>query len=131
MILTADLIRTFASNAGFRGQDLDTAVAIARAESGGDPADYDPEKAFFVAHGFHPDMAFGRGSVGLWQIFRHEHPEFDGWNLEDPQVNACAAAMIFRRAGNRFEPWSTFTSGKYRQLLPVLAANPNPPGGAA
>lgn len=130
MILTADQIRVFASNAGFRGQALDTAVAIARAESGGNPADYDPETAFFKEHDFHPDVAFGRGSVGLWQIFRHEHPEFDSWNLEDPQTNACAASLIVARAHGRFEAWSTYTSGKYRAFLPSGQA-PASPGGAA
>lgn len=130
MILSAEQIREFASNAGFSGQDLETAVAIARAESAGNPVQYNPEKAFFDAHQFSPDVAFGRGSVGLWQIFRHEHPEFDAWNLEDPQVNACAAFLIFRRAGNRFEPWSTYSSGQYRHFLPIAPAPAGQAGAA-
>lgn len=108
-------IQRVASNAGFTGEDLQTAVAIALAESGGDPGEYDAETEFFREHSIN---AIGRGSCGLWQIFRFEHPEFDGWNLDDPQVNAYAASIVYHRAGKMFTPWSTFSSGKYRNFLP-------------
>ena len=47
-----------AQNAGFQGDDLATAVAVALAESGGDPSAYNPEKQ--------AGAASGKGSFGLW-----------------------------------------------------------------
>jgi len=98
-----------ASNAGFEGSDLITAVAVALAESGGNPKAYNPE----VAAG----TPAGRGSFGLWQIYRKAHPEFDGWDLFDPQQNATAAFQVFTAAGDSFSPWSTFKSGAYQAHL--------------
>ena len=77
-VLTEDEISGYASQAGFTGDDLTTAVAIAFAESGGDP----------LAHG---DTTMGAGSLGLWQIYVDAHPEFAGMNLYDPATNALAA----------------------------------------
>lgn len=120
--LTRAAITIFAQKAGFRGPELDTAVAIAFAESGGNPKDYDPETAANA-----PEW---QGSVGLWQIFRRDHPEFAEWDLEDPQVNACAAQLCYRQAKNSFEPWSSFKSGKYKTFLPPAPAAAAPePGG--
>lgn len=117
--LTRAAITIFAQNAGFSGPNLSTAAAIALAESGGDPDAYDPETA--------AGAPAGKGSVGLWQIFQEEHPELAGWNLKDPQVNACAANLIFQKAKG-FTPWSTFTSGKYKTFLPPAVAAPEPGG---
>jgi hypothetical protein len=111
-------IRMYAENAGFRPTELDTAVAVALAESAGDPDCYDPETA---APGGTPE---GQGSYGLWQVYLKEHPEFANANLKDPQVNACAAFAIYRSARSSFEPWSTYTEGKYRAFLPAPAAAP-------
>jgi hypothetical protein len=119
MILTRGEIEAVAANAGFQGEDLEKATAIAFAESGGVPDRYNPETAAGT-----PD---GLGSVGLWQIYRRDHPEFAAWNLTDPQVNACAASMVWRRAGNLFTPWSTWKTGAYRKfLLPAAPAPENP-----
>lgn len=118
MILTRAEVETFAANAGFRASELETAVAVAFAESGGVPDCYNPETAAGT-----PD---GLGSVGLWQIYRNMHPEFTGWNLTDPQVNACAAYIVFKRAGNLFTPWSTWKTGVYRKFL-MPAAPPAAP----
>lgn len=117
MILTAAQIRTYVNNAGFAAEDLDAAVAIARAESSGDTESYNPETAFFTEHNIQDHAARGRGSYGLFQIFRYEHPEFDDWNLEDPQVNAVAASLIYAKAGKKFTPWSTYTTGKFKEFL--------------
>lgn len=117
MKLTAAQIEVYAYNAGFRDEELRTASAIALAESGGDPHCYDPETAFFEEH----KIPAGQGSLGLWQIFVHEHPEFEGWNLDDPQVNACAAAIVFAKAAKQFTPWSTYTSGAFKKFLEASA----------
>src|SRR5271163_4681913 len=106
MNLSPAQIAQYAAAAGFTGNDLLTAVDIALAESGGNPAAYNPETA---AAGGTPQ---GQGSYGLWQIYLKMHPEFAGANLADPQTNANAAYSIYAIAGG-FTPWSTYTSGQY------------------
>ena len=106
--LTALQIATYAALAGFAGDDLVTAVAIALAESGGgNPRAYNPETA---AKGGTPT---GMGSYGLWQIYLKVHPEFQGIDLYDPQENASAAYHVYLAAGSSFRPWSTFTNNSY------------------
>lgn len=98
-----DDIRTFAANAGFSGSDLEIAVAIALAESSGNP----------VAVG-DINLTPG-GSIGLWQINLKAHPQYTAAQLTDPQTNANAAYAIYEAAGETFTPWSTFsyTGGKF------------------
>jgi Lysozyme like domain len=114
--LDAGTIAQFAQNAGFTGSDLQTAVAIALAESDppGNPDSYNPETN---APGGTP---VGQGSYGLWQIYLKKHPEFRGQNLLDPQTNANAAYSIFSRSG--FSAWSTYNSGKYLAYMPASSA---------
>lgn len=103
--LTASQIAVYAANAGFKGTDLQTAVAVALAESSGNPnANGDTE----ITAG---------GSVGLWQINLAAHPEFNGENLYDPQTNANAAYAVYQAAGYSFSPWSTYKSGAYEANL--------------
>ena len=92
-------IAGYAQNAGFSGFDLGIAVAIAYAESAGNPN----------AIG---DLDLGT-SVGLWQINLAAHPEYDQQTLLDPQQNANAAFAIYSAAGNSFSPWTTFNNGAY------------------
>jgi len=113
--LSPSQIGVLASNAGFSGGDLITAVAIALAESGGDPN----------AHG---DLTLpGSGSYGLWQIYAHAHPEFgpDFTQLYDPAINAAAAFSVYSAAGNSFSPWSTFKGGQYEAHLDVASQSVN------
>jgi hypothetical protein len=101
-------IQTYAANAGFTGADLATAVAVAMAESQGNPQAYNPEKA--------AGTPAGKGSYGLWQIYLNAHPEFAGQNLYDPQTNANAAFAVYQAAGG-FRPWSTYTNGQYQAFM--------------
>jgi hypothetical protein len=96
-------IATYAKNAGFSGPDLLIAVAIAYAESSGNPN----------AKG---DLDLGV-SIGLWQINLRAHPEYTEQELYDPQTNADAAFAIYSAAGNSFRPWSTFKNGAYSAYL--------------
>jgi Lysozyme like domain len=96
----------YAQNAGFQGDDLDTAVSIALAESSGNPNAYNPETAAGTPQ--------GQGSYGLWQIYLKAHPEYSGQNLYDPQTNANAAFALYQQSGG-FSPWSTYQSGAYAQ----------------
>lgn len=104
--LSAAQIAQYAAGAGFSGLDLTTAVAIALAESGGDPN----------AHG-DTTLGSGTGSFGLWQIYLDAHPEYANVNLYDPSENAAAAYAIYVQAGNSFTPWSTFNNGAYQAYL--------------
>jgi hypothetical protein len=102
-------ISKLAYNAGFRGVDLVTAVAIAYAESSGNPNAVGDQS-----------LAPERGpSIGLWQINigSKAHPDLAEWNLTDPLTNARAAFRVYQDAGNSFRPWSTFTSTRYQAFL--------------
>lgn len=118
-LLTPVQIRYYAQAAGFGGSDLDTAVAIALAESGGNASAYNAETA---ARGGTPG---GQGSYGLWQIYLKEHPEFAGVNLYDPAANAKAAFQVYSAAGG-FTPWATYNSGRYQAFLVPGATSPPP-----
>jgi len=119
-ILTPAQISYYAQRAGFTGQDLVTAVAIALAESSGNPNTYNPETAAGTPQ--------GQGSYGLWQIYLTAHPEYAGVNLYDPQTNANAAFAIYSAAGG-FSPWSTYNSGEYQAyLIPSASVAPPVPG---
>lgn len=102
-ILNGSQIAQYAYKAGFRGQALNTAVAIALAESGGNTNAYNPESA--------AGTPAGSGSRGLWQIYGVAHPEFNNDSAFDPAINAQAAFKVFVEAGNRFTPWSTYNAG--------------------
>ncbi len=106
--LTPQQIAGYAAAAGFSGADLVTAVAIALAESGGNPSAYNPETAAGTPQ--------GQGSYGLWQIYLYAHPEYQGVNLFDPATNAGAAYAVYLGAGG-FSPWSTYNSGAYQAYL--------------
>lgn len=110
MALSADEIRQYASAAGFSGNDLDIAVAVARAESGGNPK----------AHNAVPPD----DSYGLWQINmlgklgparRKQFGLSSNAQLFDPATNAKAARAIFQGSGWR--AWTTYTRGTYKKFL--------------
>src|SRR5262245_34696002 len=96
---------TLAKNAGFMGADLIIAIAVALAESGGDPN----------ALGDIDIPVPGSASFGLWQINSYWHPEAgpDFNLLFDPAVNAAAAFSVYVQAGHSFTPWTTFKNGAY------------------
>ena len=109
MQLSASEIAQLARTAGFAGSDLVTAVAIALAESSGDPA--------IVG-----DLVITRGgSIGLWQINLYWHPEYSKELLLNPEANAAAAYAIYANADHSFSPWSTYASGSYRRFLGVAS----------
>jgi Lysozyme like domain len=127
MNLSPAQIAQYAANAGFAGDDLVTAVAIALAESnGGNPNAYNSEPQDVPGNYGRASAGDGLGSYGLWQIYLAAHPEFAGANLLDPQTNANAAYSIYAIAGG-FRPWSTFTSGVYGMYeTPAMLAQVQP-----
>ncbi|ONI90305.1 lytic transglycosylase [Saccharothrix sp. ALI-22-I] len=109
--LSPERIARYAHDAGFRGQDLTIAVAVALAESGGDTR----------AHNATPPD----DSYGLWQINmlgslgparRREFGLESNRELFDPVENARAANKI-SGDGRSWTPWTTYTSGAYRRYL--------------
>ncbi len=109
--LSPEQIARHAHDAGFRGQDLTIAVAVALAESGGNPR----------AHNATPPD----NSYGLWQINmlgamgperRREYGLGSNAELFDPAENAKAANKI-SGDGRSWTPWSTYTNGAYKRHL--------------
>jgi hypothetical protein len=82
------------------------AAAIGMAESGG--ADVIQQNQPYDTEGW-----------GIWQITPGDSEPQDGTDnaLLNPQNNAKAAVAKWEAAGESFEPWTTFTSGKYFQFL--------------
>jgi len=100
-----------AKAAGFSGSNLAKAVAIALAESSGNPN----------AHNAVPPD----NSYGLWQINmlgsmgparRKQFGLSSNNQLFDPVTNAKAAYAI-AGGGKNFRPWSTYTSGAYLRYM--------------
>jgi hypothetical protein len=122
----ADLVN-LARGAGCSGSAAQTAAAIAMAESSGNPSAHNPTP---------PD-----DSYGLWQINmlgklgparRAAFGLATNAALYDPATNARAMVSISGGCSN-WRPWTTYTSGAYRQFLqaapaPGPASGPGAPG---
>lgn len=111
-IYTPQQIRQLAYDAGFRGAALDMAVAVALAESGGNPLAYNPESA--------AGTKAGSGSRGLWQIYGAAHPNYNNDTAFDPRENAKAAFEVYQAAGQKFTPWSTYNNGSAGKIVKTL-----------
>lgn len=104
--LSPAAIASYAQKAGFTGNGLVLAVAIALTESGG----------VTNATGMNRSGA-GRQVTsidrGLWQINNVYHPEVSDACAYDP---TCAAQAAYRisRSGTNWSPWTTYTTGAYR-----------------
>ncbi|WP_322760989.1 peptidoglycan-binding protein [Frankia sp. Cr2] len=91
---------------GCDGKPLETWVAVALAESGGNA----------TAHNSN-----GEDSRGLWQINMRAHAGWvGGADLFDPAINARAAKRVCDIQG--IGAWSTYTNGSYRLYLGRAAA---------
>jgi hypothetical protein len=98
----AEQIGGFAKGAGFSGKGLTIAIAVALAESGGNPNATGPV-----------------GEKGLWQVYPRAHPDWDrGGNLYDPAYNARAAYSISGQ-GINWHPWTTYNIGSYLLFMPT------------
>lgn len=103
--LTPAQIAQVARAAGFIGAGLVTAVAVALAESGGNP------RAVHV----NADKYRSRDR-GLWQINDHWHPEVSDAAAFDP-ASAAAAAYRISGGGRSWSAWSTYKSGAAAKQL--------------
>jgi hypothetical protein len=103
--LTDHELAEVAAGAGFAGQALVLAIAVALAESAG------RTDAVGTA-GNHPPSR----DRGLWQINSYWHPEVSDAQAFDPQACAAAAWRISSH-GAAWTQWSTYNSGSYKQFL--------------
>ncbi len=92
-------ITQVARGAGFSGDNLATAVAVAMAESSGRTSAVSPTGC---CH-------------GLWQINVNVHP-YTKAQMQDPAQNAAAAYAISKQ-GTNWHPWSAYNNGSYLLYL--------------
>lgn len=111
--MPVDQIKQAAWNAGFRGDDLNHATAIAMSETS--------QGRNLVNN--------NEGSYGLWQVHHSAHPQYDTNQLvSDPQYSANAAYDIYKNAGNTFRDWTTYKPNdpRYQANLAAARALPTP-----
>jgi hypothetical protein len=105
-VVSPECVAAYAYMAGFRGNDVVTAVAVAKHESG-----------------FRDDVTNSLQCVGLWQIRQPAHPEYTAKQLTNPFVNAQAAFKIWTAAGKKWcatgnpsshncNPWQAYGSNQ-------------------
>lgn len=89
--------------AGFSGNDLAIAIAVANAESGfnTDAVNHNP------AHGKNP----ASDDLGLWQINSYWNATYLKTNWRDPYGNAQMAYAIWKDAG--WKDWVAYTNGRW------------------
>jgi hypothetical protein len=116
-----ELLQTL-QNAGFSGASLSTAYGIVKAESGGRPGaknmqGLDKSYGLFQINmenndPRNPNMGVKRNEAYLkkYKSIGYTGPE----SLLDPFINARIAYDI-SKGGTNFNPWTTYTSGKYLQ----------------
>lgn len=120
--LTPQQIAGVAKAAGFPDSELATAVAVALAESGGNPEAV--------------NTANRNGSVdhGLFQINTVHGPLLSQGNKYNALDNARMAFTVWKRSGGSWKPWATYNSGRYLAFKPqgtLGAAAPVLPGAVA
>lgn len=93
-------IATAVIGAGFPTKDQATAVAIALAESGGNPAATNRNSN-------------GSTDYGLFQINSIHAAILRSGSWSNPNDNARMAKQVYADAGNSFRPWVAYTSGSY------------------
>jgi hypothetical protein len=116
-----ELLQTL-QNAGFSGASLNTAYGVVKAESGGRPEaknmqGLDKSYGLFQINmenndPRNPNMGVKRNEAYLkkYKSIGYTGPE----SLLDPFINARVAYDI-SKGGTNFNPWTTYTSGKYLQ----------------
>lgn len=96
------LIAIYAIAAGFAGDDVAIAVAVALAESGGNPYAVNVNVNHSVDH-------------GVWQINDINADALHLGDWRDPATNARMARIVWKRQG--WQGWATYNSGAYEQFM--------------
>lgn len=97
--LSAEQIAAVVKAAGMPAERQAVAVAVAFAESSGNP-----------------EVVNYLGCVGLWQIYSKVHIKaHPQWTVEWLKVpaNNAAAMMVLSDKGTNWKPWSAYTNGSY------------------
>jgi len=123
-----NLLQTL-QNAGFSGESLNTAYGVVKAESGGRSSAYNPN-GLDKSYGLfqinmenndprNPNMGIKRNEAYLkkYKSIGYTGEE----SLLDPNINAKIAYDI-SKGGTNFNPWTTYTNGKYLQNVPGMAS---------
>ena len=106
MTYTFGQLEGFWTQAGGPSAVAPIAAAIAMAESSGSDV---------IQQG----QPYSTTGWGLWQITPgNSEPSIGSDNaLLNPETNAKAAVAKFKQAGNSFNPWTTYTSGGYKNFM--------------
>lgn len=128
--LTDAQLAGYAKGAGFSGNGLVLAVAVALAETRGHPT--------ATAHNpVPPDDSYGPWQINMYGKMgparRKQFGLQSNTDLFNVATNAKAAYAI-SNGGKSFSPWSTYTSGLYLGYMPrakKAANNPDTSGGTA
>lgn len=107
--LSASQIADVMRKAGWPESAIPVGVAVAFAESGGNP------RAVNRAN------RNGSSDYGLFQINSVHGSLLNEGDRYDPVANARMALKVYKGAGNSWKPWSTYNSGSYRKFY---KANP-------
>lgn len=121
MRLNAQQIAGYAQAAGFPPQEIETATAVALAESGGETTATNKNT---------------NGSIdyGLWQINTVHGSLLTQGDKFNPLDNAKMALTVWNGAGKKWTPWTVYKTGAYlaqKGAATIGAANPSPPAEAA
>ena len=118
-MLTIEEVLRLAHTAGWEPPDLIVAVAVAFAESG----EQLPDGTWRANSDARNTTGNVHASVdrGLWQINNFFHNEVTDACAFSPQCCASAAFNIWREAGKSFQPWVTFTNGRYNMFVPDVS----------
>jgi len=119
-----------AMGAGCSPQGAAIASAIAQAESGGNPRAHNPNGCDDSYGLWQINMVEGRaGCDRLGPARRAQFGLTSNSQLYDPATNARAMFAISGGCSN-WRPWTTYTSGAYRQFMPASSpAGGSVPGG--
>lgn len=111
--LTDQQLVSILKDAGFEGQGLKIAIAVARAESGARPKAYNNNpKTRDLSYGiFQINM---KGVLGPDRRKRYSLPSNEA--LYQPEINAKIAYHM-SKGGKNWGPWGAYTNGSYRHHL--------------
>ena len=105
--LQTDEIARYARNAGFPEKEINTAIGVAMAESGGRTEAHNTTP---------PDDSYGLWQINMYGSLGPARLKQFGISrkaqLFDPSINAKAAYIVWKGSG--WKAWTTYTSGKYK-----------------
>jgi hypothetical protein len=122
MALSKAELGSLASGAGFKGDEIPVIVAIALAESGGNPKAHNATP---------PDDSYGLLQINMLGALgparRKQYGLSTNTALYDPATNFRVGYGIYKGSG--FKAWTTYTRGTYKKYLDrdsSLVGNLNP-----